>query len=131
MEFDINHIAEILVRYPDGTEVVFRGRGLEKLRKLMKISPPLGAAEPVKKQVVVEEASSGAEESGSEEEVRPAKKSKKKAPKSTNGYSTVNLDYTGPIAANVDTPGIKKGLSPYDLARDMQRQAEATSKIKY
>lgn len=110
MNLDINNVEEIVVKYADGQEVIFRSKGLEKLRKLMKLSPPLHTEQS--KKVIVDE------ESSSEE--KPKKRSK--TPRSANGYNVVNLEYGA---------GSKKELSPHDLAKDMQRQAEKTSGVKY
>jgi hypothetical protein len=137
MEFDLNNVEEVLVKFTNGQEIVFRGRGLEKFRKLVKASPPLQELSPPKPKqpIVVEDASSGSEDaaSGSEEKPKPPRKKKGKASQQNGGYNTVSLDYGGgPIAPNVGgTPGIKKGMSPHDIAKEMQRQATATSGIKY
>jgi hypothetical protein len=138
MEFDLNAVDEILVKFVDGHEIVFRGRGLEKFRKLMEASPPLrGLVSPKPKQIVIEEESSRSEDEGSGSEEKPRRptkqKTKKNASKQNGGYNTVSLDYGGsPVAPNVGgTPGVKKGLSPHDIAKEMQRQATAQSGIKY
>lgn len=124
MDLDINQIEEVIVKYLDGQEVVFRGRGLEKFRTLVKKSPPLVKTSKPKSSKIVEELSSEESESSEEEAPRP----KKKAPKTVNGYNTVHLDYGGTSTAAV--PG-KSGLSPHDIAKNMQRQAEAASGIRY
>lgn len=119
MELDINRIEEVVVKYRDGQEVVFRGRGLEKFRILVKKSPPLKDAK-TRSPKIVEDMSSEEEHESSEEEVIPPKKKVK----TVNGYNTVHLDY-GESATG------KKGISPHDIAKNMQRQAEAVSGIKY
>src|SRR5271154_1795932 len=102
---DINELTEVMVKYRDGQEIVFRGKGLEKLRKMMKASPPLQSSEPKKappKVTVVEESGSEEEEVSEEEPpVKPTKKSKAKAAAPLNGgYNTVHLEYGGPKATN-------------------------------
>lgn len=127
---DINLVSEITVVMRDGKRVIYRGKGVEKLRRLIKNSPPLKSPSHKEKEpVVVEEY--GSEDSGeisdersddsSVEERRPRKsKSGKKQP--NGGYNTVSLDY------KTAAPGT---LSPHDLAKEMQRQAFASSGIKY
>ena len=131
--FDINNVADILVRYHDGTQALFRGKGLDKIRKLMKASPPLQAPAPPRakpKKVVIEESGSDASVSSEEEEAPPSSKKKANvAPPVNGGYSTVALDYRGQMATNAGGP--TKGLSPHDIAKDMQRQATAISGIHY
>jgi len=133
MEFRIGDIEEIVVKYQDGQEIVFRGGGIEKLRKLMKASPPLRSAAPKKAtKVVIENSGSEDEASASGSEEKPApKKSRKRPTTATGGYSTVNLEYGGPVAPNVGAHSIKKGLSPHDIAKEMQRQATMVSGIQY
>lgn len=125
---DINDLAEVQVRYNNGQEVVFRGKGLEKLRKMIKVSPPLRTVEPkkTKQQVMVVEESGSEEEESSEEKPRPKKT---KSTPVNGGYNTVHLDYGGPKATDVGSG--TKALSPYDLAKEMQRQASATSGVNY
>lgn len=125
MELDINHIEEVIVKYLDGREIVFRGRGLEKFRTLVKKSPPLVKPAPSKSIIVEKESSEEVSES-SEEEVPRAKK---KTPKTVNGYNTVHLDYGGGSSTPQASGG--RGLSPHDIAKNMQRQAEIASGIKY
>lgn len=123
MELDINHIEEIVVKYLDGQEVVFRGRGLEKCRALIKKSPPLKIAITKKIPKVVEDESSE-EASESSEETPPPRAKNKKAPKTVNGYNTVHLNYGDNSASTL-------GTSPHDIAKNMQRQAEAASGVRY
>lgn len=125
MELDINDVEDILVRYLDGREIVFRGKGLEKLRKLMKTSPALKTSKKPK-QIVIEE--SGSEESFEEE--KPKKKGKP-VHAVNGGYSTISLDYREPTVAGSDGLHKPGTMSPHDLAREMQRQATVSSGIKY
>lgn len=137
MELDINHIEEVVVKYLDGQELVFRGRGLEKFRTLIKKSPPLKLQKTKRLPKVVEEVSSeevsseeeesSEEASESSEEISPPapRVKNKKAPKTVNGYNTVHLNY-----GDTSAPG-KNGLSPHDIAKNMQRQAETISGIRY
>jgi hypothetical protein len=132
MEFDLNEVNEIIVKFkPNDDEMVFKGLGLEKLRKLIQASPPIARQS---KTIVIDNAGSDSEERSEEEEPQPPPK-KKKGKKSTaapnGGYSAVSLDYGGPVAATVGTDGTKKGLSPHDIAKEMQRQATATPGRKF
>lgn len=101
---NINDISEIKVSFSDGQEVIYRGKGLEKFRRLISDSPPYGSVKIVE------------EDSG--EEV-PDVKQKPKKEKSANGYVKTDLSY-GPV----------KGKSAMDSAREMQKQAELTG-IKF
>ena len=116
---DINTVEEIQVRYENGEEVIYRGKGLEKLRRMLLESPAYGEiAENVGPTIVDTCASE------EEEEVKPVKTKKSiKKPATANGYITADLNYA-PNAAS-------KSKSAVDLAREMQRQAEQASGIKF
>lgn len=128
--FDINNVEEILVRFADGNEVIYKTKGLEKLRRLISASPAYGESKSkaTHRTTVIDEYE---EEEFEEEEPAPLRSksqvSKVKAKKSPsvgpNGYHTADLDYA-PAAVN-------KGRSPMDIAREMQRQAEQASGIKF
>jgi len=127
--FDINDAEEILVRFADGNEIIYKGKGLEKLRRLMATSPAYGEAKDRGRRqttTVVEEYSSGSDDATPVLTVATKKKSNKpkKGPSiGPGGYHTADLDYA-PVGTN-------KGRSPMDIARDMQRQAEQASGIKF
>ncbi len=125
MSFDINNVEEIQVRYADGNEVIYRGNGLEKFRRMVLTSPALGEVEPVSTTIVVDTDDSDVDESN----VVPQKKSSKKPSKkasapakatSANGYATADLNYAP-----------AKGMSAMDMAKEMQRQAEKISGINF
>lgn len=116
--FNINDAKEIVVRLESGDEIIYKGKGLEKFRRLMVASPAYGEYQNV---VVVEEYSD--EEPNIKPQRANSKKvSSKKGPTvGPNGYHTADLDYTSS----------SKGRSAVDIARDMQRQAEKASGIKF
>lgn len=130
-ELDINNVEEILVRFADGNEVIYKGKGLEKFRRLVSASPAYGEVKgrrPQAQTLIIDEYSDEEEE----EEPIPVKSATKKKGKAKgkakpsvgpNGYHTADLDYA-PNVAN-------KGRSPMDIAREMQRQAEQASGIKF
>lgn len=130
-DFDINDTTEILVRFADGNEIIYKGKGLEKIRRLMVNSPAYGELKGRGRgatTTVVEEYSdySDAEETPVLAVVATKKKSNKpkKGPSiGPGGYHTADLDYA--------PSGTNKGRSPMDIARDMQRQAEQASGIKF
>lgn len=112
MSFGIDDVEEVTVTLKNGQKIAFRGRGVEKLRKLMATSPPMGASTTTIH--VVE---------GSDDEV-PVKSSKKggkkkhHAPLSAGGYSTVSLEYKN------------GGADAMNAAKELQRQAEMSG-IKF
>lgn len=126
MSFDINNVEEIQVRYADGNEVIYRGNGLEKFRRMMTLSPALGEVEPASTTIVVDTDDSDADVDAA---VVTTKKSSKKPSKkasvpakaaSVNGYATADLNYAP-----------AKGMSAMDMAKEMQRQAEKASGINF
>jgi hypothetical protein len=112
MEFDINEVEEIQVRFVNGDEIIYKGLGLEKIRRLICSSPSL---ELPKKTVVVEDCDSP--------ELKPRKSTKDRGGASSNtinGYASANLNYA-----------TSKGKSAVDIAKEMQRKAEQESGIKF
>lgn len=131
-DFDINDVEEIFVRFADGREVVYKGRGLEKFRRLVSASPAYGEEVNVKATTIVIETNSDEDEDAEPEPVVVKKKStstkktakKKSGPKvGPNGYHQADLNYAPPAAS--------KGRSPMDMAREMQREAEKSSGMKF
>lgn len=108
---DINTISEISVTLKTGETMVYKNRGLEKFRKDMGRSPPLGGA--VSQTIIVDD---------DDPQDVPQKKATKKKSKSSpvvNGYQTANLNYTASTA------------SPYEMARLMRQEAEKSSGISF
>lgn len=128
-DFDINDTTEILVRFADGNEIIYKGKGLEKIRRLMVNSPAYGEPKGRGRRAtttVVEEYSDDSDVETPVLAVATKKKSNKpkKGPSiGPGGYHTADLDYA--------PSGTNKGRSPMDIARDMQRQAEQASGIKF
>lgn len=132
-DFNINNVEEILVRFVDGQEVIYKGKGLEKLRRLVSLSPAYGE---IKGRRATQQTTIVDYDDPEEDDEEPLSHAQAHAPakgktkKSSagpvvgrDGYHVSELDYT-PKAAN-------KGRSPMDIARDMQRQAESASGIKF
>lgn len=112
MLFDINNVESIHIKFsPDAgmQDVIYKGKGLEKIRRMMTLSPPYGN-DP--QPLLVEGYSS------EEEHIKPTrgKRDKKKEVKTANGYIQTDLNYASSSTS-------KK--SAVDLARDMKTQAAA------
>lgn len=126
-DFNVNDVEEILVRFATGDEIIYKEKGLEKLRRLMASSPAYGEAKGKQHQgitVVDDYSDSYEEDTPVKPKKTPSKKVKpKKGPSiAPNGYHTADLDYSASAS---------KGKSAIDIARDMQRQAEQASGIKF
>lgn len=134
-DFNINNVEEILVRFVDGQEVIYKGKGLEKLRRLVSSSPAYGEVKgrrATQQTTIVDYDDHQEDEDEDDDDLPPTHaqargKAKKSSPAGPvvgrDGYHVSELDYT-PKATN-------KGRSPMDIARDMQRQAESASGIKF
>jgi hypothetical protein len=125
-DFDINDAEEILVRFTNGNEIIYKGKGLEKLRRLMTNSPAYGEQKNRRfvTTIVEDEYSDPEDVPVSNKPMRTKSGKPKKGPSiGPGGYHTADLDYS-PSSAN-------KTKSPMDIARDMQRQAEQASGIKF
>jgi len=107
-DFDINDVEEIQVRYLSGDEIIYKGLGLEKIRRLICSSP---AMEVQKKVVVVEDCES------------PELKPQRNKTSTINGYASANLNYSSGTSS--------KNKSAVDIAKEMQRKAEQDSGIKF
>lgn len=105
-EYDSQDIAEILVTLKNGNKIIYREAGINKLKKILSAQ---------QKQIIVVETSEGED---SEEELSKKKKEPRQV---SSGYNLIPLNYSAP----------KNGKSPMDLAKDLQRQAEASSGFKY
>jgi hypothetical protein len=121
-KMDINEILEIHVKYPEESgldDVIYRGKGLEKFRRLIISSPAYGeCAGPT----VVEECSYDEDRSSvRSESSKKGKKTKSKVPATANGYIQTDLNYSQAT----------KGKSAMDLAREMQKQAESAAGFKF
>ncbi len=124
-KLDINSVAEISVTLNNGRDYLYKGEGLETLRRLMLKSPPL---EIVKKPTVIEtcldspeyeEYFDQATSRGDDVDVKP-RKGKILTPQGQGAYGTADLNYA-PV----------KGISAVNMAKEMQRQAEQASGIKF
>jgi hypothetical protein len=119
--FDINEIEEIQVRSQEGNEVIYRGKGLEKFRRMMIMSPQYGETIPEAKT-----STKIVDNYSSEDDHEPSKS--KKAPKkekSAYGYLKQDLNYSPSQVSS------SKNKSAVDIAKEMQRQAEEASGIKF
>ena len=136
MVMDINDVDEILVTFRTGQQVIYKGKGLEKLRILMKSSPPLQIQPSV---TVIDNFSDDEEAASAPTKTKKNHKKDRHAvsvpahlsdaqqtppTKATNegGYVRRDLNYA-PVPSN--------GRSAIDLAREMQRQAESSSGINF
>ena len=108
-DFDINEVEEIQVRYLSGDEIIYKGLGLEKVRRLISSSPSL----EVPKKVVVDNCDYDS----------PELKPRKNKTNTINGYASANLNYASGSS--------NKNKSAVDIAKDMQRRAEQDSGIKF
>lgn len=110
---DVNNIEEISVKLSNGDNIIYKGRGIEKFRRIMAKCPPLGSSQESPVTVI---------ESLSDDEI-PQKKGSKgmNMPPTTGSYATANLQYSAP----------SKGKSAIDIAREMQQHAEKISGIKF
>jgi len=108
--FDINEVEEIQVRYVGGDEIIYKGLGLEKIRRLICSSPHL---EMPKKSIVVDDLESP--------DMTPRRNKINDTVNSARGYASTNLDYKA----------ASKGKSAVDIAKEMQRKAEEGSGIKF
>lgn len=117
---DINDIEEIHVKFSEDSglkDVIYRGKGLEKFRRLVISSPVYGESTPH----VIDSFSDEEEDVGKKKKSKPKAKGKEQA--TANGYVQTSLDYSATHAT--------KGKSAIDLAREMQKQAESASGIKF
>lgn len=113
---NINDVEEVTVVLNTGQKIVYRGKGLEKLRRQMILSPGYGEGEEVR-QTVVESFS----DDDSPSPVPVKKTSKVSGPKiGPNGYHQPDLNYTP-----------STGKSAVDMAKEMQRQAEKSAGFKF
>lgn len=92
---DINDIEQITVIFKNGQAVAYEKRGLEKLRRLMKASPPLHKEG---KRIVID-----SYDSGSDSDI-PSKK-KEKQPKILSPYKVGGFSY-------------QEGANPKDMMAD-------------
>jgi hypothetical protein len=117
MTFEIGDVDEISVKLKSGDEFVYKGRGLLKLKKILaKLDEPID----VKKKVVVN-SNAGSSESEDSDSDSEKKSKKQKKIDTAGGYNKVNIKYSSP----------KGNRSAMDLARDMQKQAEFGSNIRF
>lgn len=126
--FDLDEIKEIQVRTLDGRDLVYRGAGMGKLVRLILESQRTLSRTATKKpsKVTVIEQDADSDDDNGEDFVKPSK-TKSKASKVVNGgtgYVSTELNYTS-------NPGGSGGKSAVDIAREMQRQAEQASGIKF
>jgi hypothetical protein len=120
--YTINDVDEIVVNLTDGTERIYRAKGLEKFRKIMVASPAYGAPKVRSRTTKVEEEDDFDEEEGATPVPGPAapaqKVASKPVPAPSAGYNSMGLNYAP-----------AKG-SAIDIARQMQQQASKTPGVK-
>jgi hypothetical protein len=119
---DINDVDEIHVKFPESSgmkDVIYRGKGLEKFRRLIISSPAYGDSTPH----VIDSFSEDEEDTGKKKKTKPKKGKDRKEQATANGYVQTSLDYSGSQAT--------KGKSAIDLAREMQKQAENAAGFKF
>lgn len=129
--FDLDEIKEIQVRTLDGRDLVYRGAGMGKLVRLILESQRTLSRTATKKKpskvTVIEQDADSDDDNGEEEHFVKPSRTKSKASKVVNGgtgYVSTELNYTS-------TPSGSGGKSAVDLAREMQRQAEQASGLKF
>ena len=117
--YNINDVEEIVVTLTDGSEMVYRTKGLEKFRKIMVASPAFGTPKPKakpKSQLVEED--DDEEDTGETPIPQPRVAGKPPVVVPAAGYNSMGLNYA-----------VSKG-SPMDIARQMQSQAVKTPGTK-
>ena len=116
--YTINDVEEIAVILNDGSELVYRTKGLEKFRKIMVASPAFGAPKPKAKPKtqVVEDDDDVEVAEPPVPQPRVAGKPAVSAPAA--GYNSMGLNYA-----------VAKG-TPMEIARQMQSQAVKTPGTK-
>lgn len=143
-DYNISDIAEILVVLSSGKQFIYRDKGILSLRRTLNN----GSIHPQNDITIVDGSGEDDGNGGDEEEeepqfkkpIRRTEKSQGKQespkgarhgttgrptehprPQTANGYSMIPLKYTA----------AKNAGSPMDIARDLQRQAEEASGVKY
>ena len=115
--YTIEDISEVLVTLIDGRQFIYREKGILNLKRML--NAPSMRSKQHKEITVInneEEEDQGNSTSASE----PLKRTPER-PQTSNGYNLIPLNYSAP----------KGGKSPMDIAKDLQRQAEAASGVKY
>ena len=119
---DVNTIEEILVKFKDGREYVFKRKGLEKFRKDIIKSPPLGGTQQ-RHVVDTDDAQTDGTPVSIDEapvskirgtQAAPPAQSRNETLSQMKGYHVTSLNYS-PAPAN---------SNPYELARQMELQAK-------
>ncbi len=111
MDFDINDVEEIVVITKSGQELIYKSKGIARLRRIM--STPVATA-PTTRVI---------DSDFDEDDHEPRVKTEKSKPTSGGhgGYNVMHLKYEKSA----------EGRSPQDIAKDLQRQAEQASGIRY
>ena len=121
MTFGIGDIKQISIELFGGQRIIYRKDGIERFRKMV-IDPKFVKRRPVPSLRADEDSFVELLEAEDALEEVPLKKAKPKKVKTTNGYSVVPLDYG--FSGSSDK-------SPMELAKEMQRQAEASSGMAF
>lgn len=118
-KYNATDIVEILVTLSDGRQFIYKDKGILSLRRTLNtisVKPPV---------TIIQE--DEFEDEHSEQEDTPPRTRRGNTegglqrPQTANGYNVVPLSYTAQ----------KGGMSPMDIAKDLQRQAEAASGVRY
>jgi hypothetical protein len=150
--YTVNDIHEILVTLTDGRQFIYIDKGIQNLKRTLNTPLPPGTTRSkVANNIKIidtdegsrshrgdsnrkssnrreENIGSAEEEEEGEDEIFVEKSSKDgrardvtQRPATSNGYNVVPLSYTP----------AKGGQNPMDMAKDLQRQAEASSGVRY
>jgi len=119
-DYTIDEISEILVSLTDGRQFIYRDKGILNLKKTLNV--PSRQRNNI---VVINTVDPEEEYEEEEEETPPPPKNKNQKtsdrPQTSNGYNLIPLNYSA----------VKGGKSSMDIAKDLQRQAEAATGVKY
>jgi hypothetical protein len=127
--YTIADIQEVLVTLTDGSQFIYKDKGILSLKRTLN----LPITRPHREVIVINTEDDPAEEGEAlefeEEEDAPPPKARARGPRrqaqerppTSNGYNMLPLSYSAP----------KGGRTPTDIARELQKEAEATSGVRY
>lgn len=117
--YAIEDISEVLVTLVDGRQFIYREKGILNLKRMLN-TPPVRSKQR-KEITVINDEEEDEEDQGNLASASEPLKRIPERPQTSNGYNLIPLNYSAP----------KGGKSPMDIAKDLQRQAEAASGVKY
>ncbi len=114
-QYNISDVTEVLVTIQTGQQYVYRGKGISRLRRVFGTNT---TEESIP--IIIDDDVDAASDTPDQVKRPTKKKVRPGPPPQTNGYAGMSTNYT-----------IPKGGSPNDIAKEMQRQAESVSGIRY